>query len=299
MHPCKRFCRPLRNYSAKAPYGLGYYSVLWVYMSYVYFSRNGEVLPIEQAIVPLGDIHYAYGFGVYETIRVLQGQPRFLEAHCERLMESARIIGLEHNFSSEFVAQSAEDLIRKNKAENCNIKILLLGGSTPEKASLNILCHNPRYPDRKLYKQGAHTITKELERAFPHAKTLNMLPSYLAHREAKAAGAFDTLLINRHDCITEGTSTNVFAIKDRTIFSPPEADILLGVTRDNILKIAKQNNFKVEEKDLKLADISQYDNLFLTSTSAKIMPIHSVDDRTWDGISPNLRELMQLFDKHL
>ncbi len=268
-------------------------------MAYTYFSRNGEVLPIEEATVPLSDIHYAYGFGVYETIRVLQGKPRFLEAHCKRLMESAGIIGLEHSFSPEFAAKSAKDLIIKNEIENCNIKILLLGGSTPEKASLNILCLNPRYPDRKLYKQGAHTITKELERPFPHAKTLNMLPSYLAHLEAKAAGAFDTLLINRSGCITEGTSTNVFAIKDKTIFSPPEDEILLGVTRDNLLKIAKQNGFTVKEKDLKLADIATYDNLFLTSTSAKIMPIRSVNGHTWEQVSPALKELMQQFDNSL
>ncbi len=268
-------------------------------MAYTYFSRNGEVLPISEATVPLGDIHYAYGFGVYETIRVSQARPRFLEAHCKRLMESARIIALGHSFSPEFVAQSTEDLIIKNEVENCNIKILLLGGSTPETAALNMLCLNPRYPNRKLYKEGAHTITKELERPFPHAKTLNMLPSYLAHREAKAAGAFDALLINRHGSITEGTSTNIFALKDRTIFSPPEADILLGVTRDNVLKTARENGFKVKAKELKLADIRQYDNLFLTSTSAKIMPVRSVDDHIWHEISPDLKELMLKFDNSL
>ncbi|HYH36236.1 MAG TPA: aminotransferase class IV [Candidatus Saccharimonadales bacterium] len=265
-------------------------------MAYTYFSRNGEVLPVAQATVPLDDIHYAYGFGVYETIRVARSKPRFLDAHAGRLMESARIIGLEHEFSAGFVAKSVEDVIIKNKVENCNIKILLLGG--PE-ATLNILCLNPRYPDRKLYKQGAHLITKELERPFPHAKTLNMLPSYLAHREAKAAGAHDALLVNRHGCITESTSANVFAITGRTIISPPETDILLGVTRDNVLKIAKQNRFKVEEKALKLADIKQYENLFLTGTSIKIMPVCSVDDRTWEEISSHLRTLMQEFDNSL
>jgi branched-subunit amino acid aminotransferase/4-amino-4-deoxychorismate lyase len=268
-------------------------------MAYSYFSRDGEVLPVEQAVVPLGDIHYAYGFGVYETVRVSQGKPRFLEAHCQRLMGSAEIIGLEHTFSPEFVAKSAQNLIIKNEVENCNIKILLLGGSAPEKASLHMLCLNPRYPDRKLYKQGAHTITKELERPFPHAKTLNMLPSYLAHREAKVAGAYEALLVDRHGCITEGTSTNVFALKARTIFSPPEADILLGVTRDNVLKVAKQNGFTIEEKELKLTDVAHYDNLFLTSTSAKIMPVRSVDKHIWKELSPALKELMQQFDNSI
>lgn len=268
-------------------------------MAYTYFSRNGEILPLAKAVVPLSDIHYAYGFGVYETIRASQGTGRFLAEHCERLMESAHIIGLDHGFTTDFVAKNVKDLIIQNKVENCNIKILLLGGKTAEDAVLNILCLNPRYPDRKLYKEGIHTITKALERPFPHAKTLNMLPSYLAHKEARSAGAYDALLTNRHGCITEATSANVFAIADSTILSPPEADILLGVTRDNVLKIAAANGFTIKEKELKLAEIAGYDNLFLTSTSAKILPIRSVDDHIWHEISPELRNLMQQFDNSL
>lgn len=268
-------------------------------MAYPYFSRNGKILPADLAVVPLSDIHYAYGFGVYETVRAAEGKPRFMDAHAERLMESARIIGLAHTFSKDSVSKSVKDLIIRNKIDTCNIKILLLGGATPEQASLEIMCLNPRYPDRKLYKQGARSITRKIERPFPHAKTLNMLPSYLAHRDAMAAGAYDALLVNRHDCITEGTGTNVFAIKGRTIFSPPEADILLGVTRDNMLKAARKNDYKIQQKELKLDSIREYDNLFLTSTSTKIMPIKSVDDYEWESISPDLLRLMQIFDNSI
>jgi D-alanine transaminase/branched-chain amino acid aminotransferase len=271
-------------------------------MSYKYFSRNGKILPSAEAVVPLSDIQYSYGFGVYETVRVAHGKDYFLQEHCERLVESARIIGLPHTFSHAFVAKSARELTSKNKAESCNLKVLLIGGSTPETATLDIICLNPLFPDRKLYKQGAHTITKKLERPYPRAKTLNMLPSYLAHRDAKAAGAYDALLVNRHGCISEGTSNNFFALKDRTIFSPPESDILLGVTRDKVLKVAKQNGFKVVEQDLKSADVKYYDHydgLFLTSTSAKIMPVRSVDKHEWGPPVPALQELMQAFDNFL
>lgn len=268
-------------------------------MAYPYFSRNGELLPIEQATVPLQDIHYAYGFGVYETIRAAHGKIRFLEAHARRLMASAGVIGLEHSFSVESVVKAAEDLIIKNEVENCNIKILLIGGAAPEKATLNMLCLNPHYPDRKLYKDGVHTITTELERPFPHAKTLNMLPSYLARRDARASGAYDALLIDRRGCIAEGTSTNFFALKGRTLFTPPEADVLLGVTRDNVLRVARQNGFTVEEKNLKLAEITQYDNVFLTGTSIKIMPVRSINKHVWEQITPELQELIRLFDSFL
>lgn len=271
-------------------------------MSYTYFSRNGSVLPAGQAVVPLNDIQYSYGFGVYETIRVSKGNIHFLDEHCRRLMESAKIITLPHPFSSHFVAESAKALVAKNETDSCNLKVLLIGGPTPETATLYIICLNPLFPDRKLYKQGVHLITKELERPFPHAKTLNMLPSFLAYREAKAAGAYDALLINHGGCVTEGTSTNFFALKDRTIFSPKESDILLGVTRDNVLKVARKNGFAVKEQDLRLTDIKHYDHydsLFLTSTSIKIMPVSSVDKHEWGPPGQVLQELMQAFNMFL
>jgi branched-subunit amino acid aminotransferase/4-amino-4-deoxychorismate lyase len=265
-------------------------------VTYDYFSYNGTELPVEQAVIPLVDIHYAYGYGVYETVRVAKGQGRFLEAHCKRLMESAGLIGLKHTFTIPFAVKAAEELIRKNKVGNCNLKIMLLGSSTAEEASLYILCLNPLFPDRTLYKEGAHTITVEAERPFPHAKTLNMLPSYLARRDAKAAGAYDALLIDRHGHITEATGSNFFTLKGRTIFSPPESDILLGVTRDNLLKLARKHDYEITERPLALKDIREYDNAFLTSTSTKVMPIRSIGKIVWGTVSPELRELMRLFD---
>ncbi|HEX5744328.1 MAG TPA: aminotransferase class IV [Candidatus Saccharimonadales bacterium] len=268
-------------------------------MAYKYFSKNGKVLPAEQAVVPLADIEYAYGFGVYETIRLSKGRLLFLGEHCERLMGSARIIGLHHSLSKESVARNVKELVDRNKADNCNVKILLIGGPAGSDATLNILCLNPLFPDRKLYKQGAHVITEWMERPFPHAKTLNMLPSYLAHRGARVAGAYDALLVNRHGYVTEGTSTNFFGLKGHTIFSPPVAEILPGVTRDKVLKVAGQNGFKIEQKDLKLDDLREYDNLFLTGTSVKIMPIRSVDALELDPPSSALRGLMKAFDDFL
>ncbi len=268
-------------------------------MAYTHFSRNGKILPVEQAMVPLADIEYSYGFGVYETVRLSKGRLLFLGEHCERLIGSARIIGLKHHFSKETAAQAVKQLVDKNQAVNCNIKLLLIGGPAGGEANLNILCLNPLFPDRKLYKQGVHTITEWMERPFPHAKTLNMLPSYLAHRGARDAGAYDALLVNRHGCVTEGTSTNFFALKDHTIFSPPESDILLGVTRGKVLKVAEQDGFSIEEKNLKLEDLGRYDGLFLTGTSVKIMPVRSVDNLEFGPPATAIRQLMKAFDNSL
>src|SRR3990167_11311238 len=97
-------------------------------MEFKYFSKDGEILPTEKAVVPLSSIEYQYGFGVYESVRVAGGTPRFLDDHLARLQESARAIGLEHSFSNSSIYGIVRELIEKNEVETCNLKILLIGG---------------------------------------------------------------------------------------------------------------------------------------------------------------------------
>ncbi len=268
-------------------------------MTFTYFSRNGEILPTDQAIIPLDNVEYSYGFGVYESVRISAGLPYFLDEHCKRLIDSAAIIGLEHALSPDLIRQFVSNLLKKLKTATCNVKILLIGGPAPEKANLYILCLNPLFPDRKLYKNGAHCVTAEYERPFPHAKTLNMLPSYLAFRDAKAAGAYDALMLNKEGCLIEGTRTNFFVTQGRTIISPPAAEILLGVTRDKALKVAAEQGFEIVEQPIKLAQLKKYDGAFLTSTSSKIMPIRSIDEHAWETPPPSIQELTRAFNSYL
>ncbi|MBI5469925.1 aminotransferase class IV [Candidatus Kaiserbacteria bacterium] len=266
-------------------------------MVFEYFSKNGELLPIAEAVVPLSNIEYAYGFGAYETIRAVRGKPRDVEDHLARLMESCRIIGIEHSFTIDGIKADIAALVEKNAIDVCNLKLLLVGGPTLDKATLSILCLNPIFPDKKLYRDGCDVITYEYERMFPHAKSLNMLGSYLAYKKAKEAGAYDALLVNRAGFITEGTRTNFFCIQGKTIYSPPEDEILLGVTRDRVLACAKENGFTVEAMDIRPEDVASYDSAFVTSTSSKIMPIRAIGHVPLKDISTELRTLMDLYEQ--
>lgn len=268
-------------------------------MAFEYFSKNGKVLPIQEATVSLFSIEYTYGFGVYETIRVSNGVLYFLKDHFERLIESAKIIGLEHFFTYDLIKQSIAEIITKNNVETCNLKILLIGAPSKEDALLFIICLNALFPDKKLYRDGAAFITYEYERVFPHSKTLNMLQSYLAYREAKKVGAYDALLINRDGYITEGTRTNFFCIKDQTIYTPPEKNILLGIMRKVLLKVALENGYKVVEKNIMVDDVVNYDGAFISSTSSKIIPIKNIGEKVLRSQLGELKKLMNLVDDFL
>lgn len=268
-------------------------------MQYAHFSKNGRILPVEQASIPLDNIAYSYGFGVYESMRVSGGVIYFMLDHLERLMGSAQEIVLEHSFSVEFITDAINELLKANQAEACNLKLLLIGGRTADDAQLLIQCLNPLFPDRKLYKQGATLITENYERSYPHAKTLNMLPSYLAYRRAQNAGAYDALLIDDSGNITEGTRTNFFALSGKTLVSSPESKILLGVMRKVVLKVAAENGFIVQERDFSFDALGDYDAALVTSTSAKIMPIRSIDTHEFGEPSEPLQQLMKLTDDFL
>lgn len=267
-------------------------------MAFDFFSKNGELLPMTEANVPFSNIEYAYGFGVYETIRVVHGKAVFLDDHLKRLMASARVIDLQHTLTETTIAEWISALLVKISADTCNLKILLIGAREATDAMFVILPLAPLFPDKKLFRDGVCVITESYERYLPHAKTLNMLPSFLLYGKAKKAGCYDCLLIDRKGNVTEGTRTNVLAMRGRTLISPPTEDILEGVMRANVLRIAKANGFDVVEEHVPLAKIQSYDGLFLTSTSSKILPINKIDDVDV-AIPDALKTLMKIFDEYL
>jgi branched-chain amino acid aminotransferase len=268
-------------------------------MNFSHFSKNGQVKSFAEAVVPLSNIEYQYGFGVYETMRVKNGVVFFIKEHIERLLNSAEIIGLPHVLKAQQVCDSIQELVSKVVEPVFNLKILLIGGKTPEEAELCILPLAPLFPDKKLYRDGAVAVTYPYERLFPKAKTLNMLGSFLAYRSARAIAGYDALLVNRAGYITEGTRTNFFAIRDKAIFEAPNAEVLDGVTRRHVLQVAKEQGFSFKEARISPGDLKDFDGAFVTSTSSKIVPLSKVDDFSFPVIAPQVKDLIESFDRFL
>ena len=268
-------------------------------MSFDFFSKNNVILPDSQAVVPIDNIEYAYGFGVYETMKVRNGILYFAEQHADRLLHSAELIELEHTHTKTDIIAAVQELVDHLHIENANMKMMLIGGKTAQEADLYIFATAPLYPDRKLYKKGAFVTTAQYERWLPQAKSLNMLPSYLIYKKAERAGAYDALLIDNDGCIREGTRTNFFVIQGKTVISPPNEDILEGVTRKTIVHVLAQSGYTYREQKIPFKTVFQYDGAFLSSTSTKVMPIKTIDSHNFPSISDSLYGIISQYNDFL
>jgi len=260
-----------------------------------FFSKNGKILPINKANIPITSLEVAYGFGVYESIRISKGVINFLDNHIARLIKSAKIINLEHYFSHETLRNYIKELATTVDIDAFNIKILLYGGNTVGGAQLFIIPSTPLFPDKRLYRNGASLITTRYERLYPNAKTLNMLGSYIAYKQAKKHSCYDSLLVSTTGEIPEGTRTNFYAVKGGVIHTAPDKDVLEGVTREIMLHVARVTGINVVFEPILKNDLQSYDGFFITSTSTKLMPVSKIDDLEFE-IPELTKTLMKNFN---
>lgn len=268
-------------------------------MEFEYFSQNGEILPFKEAKVSLLNIEYSYGFGVYETLRVMNKKAYFHEQHIDRLLHSAEVIKLKHPFPREQLLANVVALVSAVPVDVYNLKILLIGAREMSEVLLYLIPLAPLFPDKKLYRDGASVITVRYDRPFPTAKTLNMLASYLAFKKARENNCYDALRVDENGYLIEGTRSNFLVIRGQDISVVPEDRILDGVTQRIVMHLAKKNGYRGQERAIKKADLSSFDGAFLTSTSSKIMPIARLDDYCFPAVPLPLRKLMGIFDDFL
>lgn len=260
--------------------------------------KNGELVEKERACISVYNKALFFDFAVYSNIKVIQGKMFLPELEIEKLFESAKIIGIEHNFTKEKIIDWTRKLIKKNNLKDALVRVLLIGH---EKETEPILFLFPVgltfYPD-KFYNKGVKLITFEGERLFPTSKTKDLLLGYIAYREALKQEAIDALLIDRDKNIREGTRSSFFVIKNNTLIAPPKEKVLEGVTRKIILEIAPKI-MRVKEEDIPLERIKEYDEYFITGTTLNVMPVRQINDIILqEKIGEKVKELQKLFKEY-
>jgi branched-subunit amino acid aminotransferase/4-amino-4-deoxychorismate lyase len=261
---------------------------------------NGVITPMGQASIPVTSLALQHGYGVYEAIQVEQHKIFHLDDHLERLFNSAAMIELRLEPAKQDIAGWCKQLNDFLQEPDFTLRLLALAQlDAREPAVLVILPQTlPKYPS-SLFENGGSVITFKGCRSMPQCKSLNTLINYLARRKAMQAGVQEALLLNDGE-LTEGARTNLFVLQNGVLLTPPLDRVLSGITRDIVLRLARENHFPVLEKPLLLAELASFDEMFITSTSMHIMPVTRVDDKQINSgkIGQNTRKLMKLFNDY-
>jgi D-alanine transaminase len=249
-----------------------------------------------------------FGDGIYEVIRVYDGKCYLLKDHVDRLFRSAEAIRLELSFSKEEITDNLLELLNRNQMEkDGHIYLQITRGSAPRTHEFpanvepNLYAYVKNMPRHtELLNHGVETIlTRDVRWENCYIKSLNLLPNVLAKQEAKEQGRFEAIL-HRDGLVTEGSSSNIFLIKDGILYTHPATNrILHGCVRAAVLGFARKQNIKVVEEAFDVKDIQHADEMFMTSSTSEVMPIVKVDDVTIGDGKPGTvtRSLQQAYEK--
>lgn len=246
-----------------------------------FFILNSKVLNNEE----FEDSMVSKGTSLYEVIRIIDEVPIFLENHLERLKNSAHLAGLKLWMDIDEIKESLIKLIKVNKVKEGNVKIVFNYENKEEMFNHTFLAYFVRhhYPDKEQYENGVATILCFMERSNPNAKIINTSLRKAADEMLKESGAYEAILVDRNENITEGSRSNIFMVKGDTVLTAPLEDVLPGITRQMIIKICKDKNIKLKEEKLNYNRLKELDALFITGTSPKALPISKVENITFNS----------------
>jgi len=258
----------------------------------IYF--NGKLVPREEARVSVFDHGLLYGDGVFEGIRVYEGNIFRLVEHIDRLFESAKTIGLEMHMTIEEVQQATIDTVAANGLRDAYIRLVVTRGEgdlgiDPAKCDKptifiivsTISLYPPEFYDKGISLVTASTRRIPMECLDPRIKSLNYLNNILAKIEARKSGSPEAVMLNNYGRVAECTADNIFLSKNGELVTPLSTEgALPGVTRAAVLGLARQIGLKTRKTLMGLHDLYNAHEVFLTGTGAEIVPVVSLDGRT-------------------
>ncbi len=254
---------------------------------------DNKLVDDTDAKISVFDHGLLYGDGVFEGIRVYNSRIFEVEAHMKRLYESAKAIRLEIPMSKDKLIRAAEKTTEANGVVNGYIRLVVTRGVgnlglnpfVCEEARLFIIADNIQLYPEELYEKGMKVISATTVRNHPlslppQVKSLNYLNSILAKIEALDNDVPEAIMYNHEGYVAEATADNVFIVRNGVIYTPPvEAGALEGITRSIVIKLAKEENLEVVEKNLTRCDLYICDEFFLTGTAAEVIGVVDIDSR--------------------
>ena len=261
---------------------------------------DGCFVPAAEARISVFDHGFLYGDGVFEGIRVYDGNIFRLAQHVRRLYASAQCLLLSIPLSPEVMSAAIVDAVRRRGLANQYVRVVVSRGA----GDLGLdpgLCPRPSvviiadtitlYPEH-VYKEGLALVTVATRRTpgwalDPRIKSLNYLNNILAKIEAQQAGAIEAVMLNAEGYVAECTADNIFMVHQGQLCTPSTAaGALQGVTRDSVLDLADDLGLGVRQDFFTRYDLYTADECFMTGTGAEIVPVVRIDGRTIGTGSP-------------
>lgn len=268
---------------------------------------NGNYLPLQEAKISVMDRGFLFGDGVYEVIPVLHQYPLAFQEHMLRLNQSLSAIGMENPLSFSEWQTILEQLIAESQGQNVSVYVQVTRGAyeirnhqVPDdvKPTVFVAAFPLTWPSP--LHQGIKVVTTEDHRwSNCHIKAITLLPNVLAKYQAKQAGKLDAILV-RDGYPIEGTSSNLFIVKNGHVFTPPlTANILHGITRSLVLGMLKDLGISYTETMITIDALYGADEVWFTNSTAGIIPVIEIDGRpVSDGKpGPQWRLVFQHYEK--
>ena len=249
---------------------------------------NGKLIPSEEAKISLLDYGFLFGYGLYETIRAYEGQPFRLDNHLARLGFSGDRLGIVIHVA--LIREAVKDVIKANGFQQTRIRICVSIGEGTISPNLDS-CHQPTIailaseytpPRSEKYKQGYKVALSSIKRnslsPVTYLKSANTMENMLARQDANETGADEAFFLNEKGYLAEAAGSNLFLVKSGVLKTPRyESGILPGVTRVVVFELAAQLGIKVKEVNLRLVDLLQADEVFVTNSLIEIVPVTMFD----------------------
>lgn len=257
--------------------------------------QKNTIIPTQDAYINVLDHGFLYGDGVFEGIRFYHNKAFKLNEHLLRLQDSAQAIGLKIPYSNSQLERFIDDLIQQFDGKNGYIRLVVsrgvgnLGVNPAQCKEPNvIIIADDIQVVNKTHSEGIKVCIAEVKRIpsdclNPKVKSLNYLNNILARMEANQKGCDEAIMLNLQGYVAEGSVDNVFIFKNKQLITPPEqAGMLMGITRQVVMQVAKQNGIEVIEENISPQDLKEADECFLTGTGAELLPVRLIEDTQFE-----------------
>lgn len=231
---------------------------------------------------------------LYEVLRVIDGQPLFCQEHLDRMEKSSALSGYRCLRTMGEMKNDIHLLIKEEGIHNCNIRIEMCF-EKKDKGRTMVFFIDSSYPDDVMYKNGVATVFYNISRETPNIKRYNKV--FKETIEAvKANTYFEVILVDEASNLSEGSRSNLFFVKDRTLITVKGEAVLMGITREKVLECARICDFEIVEKKITLAEATDFDGAFITGTSLGVLPLECIGGIKFDSSNETIASLKKAYD---